>query len=131
MSVDILERVRLAFRVEAMQLVAELDASLLALEADPGNAEFVHRIFRAIHTIKGSGATAGFTHLAAVAHKVEEAFDLARSGRLAITTELVECGLKTCDVLRALLGAEDSELSLPGERGIAEALASLMPKESP
>ena len=130
MSLDIIERCALAFRVEAMELLAELDASLLALEADPGNGEFVHRVFRAIHTIKGSGATAGFTHLAAVAHKVEEAFDLARSGRLAITTELVDCGLKTCDVLRALLGAEDSELSLPGERGIADALASLMLKES-
>ena len=38
----------------------------------------MNRVFRAIHTIKGSGATAGFAHLARFAHKMEEAFDLAR-----------------------------------------------------
>src|SRR5580692_10767048 len=98
MSVDAIERMRTAFRSEALDLLTELDAALLALEVDPGDGEFVHRVFRAIHTIKGSGATAGFVHLAAVAHSVEEAFELARSGKLAITGDLVDCGLKACDV---------------------------------
>ena len=77
MSVDIIERMRTAFRAEALELLAELDAALLALASDPDDGDFVHRVFRAIHTIKGSGATAGFVHLAGVAHKVEEAFELA------------------------------------------------------
>ena len=73
---------RTAFRSEALELLTELDAALLALEVRARQiGDFVHRVFRAIHTIKGSGATAGFTHLAAVAHRVEEAFDLARSGQ--------------------------------------------------
>jgi chemotaxis protein histidine kinase CheA len=63
----------------------------------------VHRVFRAIHTIKGSGATAGFAHLARFAHKMEEAFDLARDGRLAVTPDLIDCGLKACDVLRLII----------------------------
>src|SRR5919205_43812 len=114
MSMDIIERMRTTFRSEALELLTELDSALLALESDPGNPEFVHRVFRAIHTIKGSGATAGFGHLAAVAHKIEEAFDLARAGRLAITGELVDCGLKACDVLRAILGAENPDSECPG-----------------
>src|ERR1035438_3780456 len=89
LEVDVMERMRGAFRSEAAELLTELDAALLALESDPGNGDFVHRVFRAIHTIKGSGATAGFVHLAAVAHKVEEAFELARSGKLAISGEMV------------------------------------------
>ena len=133
MSVDagvdiIVERMRTAFRSEALELLTELDAALLALESDPGNGDFVHRVFRAIHTIKGSGATAGFVHLAAVAHKVEEAFELARSGKLAISGELVDCGLKACDVLRAILGAENPDAECPGEQAVAEALAALLPK---
>jgi two-component system chemotaxis sensor kinase CheA len=128
MSVDIMEQMRTAFRPEALELLTEQDAALLALESDPGNGEFVHRVFRAIHTIKGSGATAGFAHLAAVAHKVEEAFDLARSGKLAITGDLVDCGLKAGDVLRAILGAQDPDAECAGEQAVTEALAALLPK---
>ena len=86
-------------------------------------------MFRAIHTIKGSGATAGFSHLAGVAHKVEEAFDLARSGRLRITGELVDCGLKTCDILRAILEAENPDAECPGEQAVANALAAFLGKQ--
>ena len=85
MSTDIMEQMRGTFRAEALDLLIELDGALLALEAEPGDSTLVHRVFRAIHTIKGSGATAGFAHLARFAHKMEEAFDLAREGRLAVT----------------------------------------------
>ena len=129
MSVDVIERMRTAFRSEALELLTELDAALLALEVDPADGEFVHRVFRAIHTIKGSGATAGFVHLAAVAHKVEEAFDLARSGKLAITGELVDCGLKACDVLRTILCAPDPDARCPGEQAVTEALVALLPRQ--
>jgi two-component system chemotaxis sensor kinase CheA len=129
MSVDVIERMRTAFRSEAQDLLTELDAALLALEVDPADGEFVHRVFRAIHTIKGSGATAGFVHLAAVAHRVEEAFELARSGKLAITRDLVDCGLKACDVLRAILCAADPDAECPGEQAVSEALAALLPRQ--
>jgi HPt (histidine-containing phosphotransfer) domain-containing protein len=127
MSVDVIERMRTAFRSEALELLTELDAALLALEVEPGDGEFVHRVFRAIHTIKGSGATAGFVHLAAVAHRVEEAFELARSGKLAITGELVDCGLRACDVLRTILCAADADAECPGEQAVSEALVALLP----
>src|SRR5579872_6977102 len=129
MSIDIMERMRASFRSEALELFAELDAALLTLESEPENGDFVHRVFRAIHTIKGSGATAGFTHLAAVAHKAEEAFDLARSGRLAISGALIDCGLKACDVLRGILGAENPDAECPGEQEVARALSGLLPKK--
>ena len=63
MAMDIMEQLRGAFRAEALDLLIELDSALLALEAEPGDSTLVHRVFRAIHTIKGSGATAGFAHL--------------------------------------------------------------------
>jgi two-component system chemotaxis sensor kinase CheA len=131
MSVDIMDRMRSAFRSEALELLTELDTALLALETDPGDSDFVHRVFRAIHTIKGSGATAGFAHLASVAHKVEEAFEQARSGKLAITGDLVDCGLKACDVLRAILVAPEPDAECAGEQAVTEALSKLLHKPSP
>src|ERR1700686_3554474 len=123
MSTDIMEQMRSTFRAEALDLLIELDAALLALEEQADDSTLVHRVFRAIHTIKGSGATAGFAHLGAFAHRVEEVFDHARSGRLAITPELVDCGLRACDVLRSILGAGDPDAECAGEPAVMDALA--------
>jgi two-component system, chemotaxis family, sensor kinase CheA len=127
MSADIIERMRVAFRAEALDLLAELDTALLTLEVKPGESELVHRVFRAIHTIKGSGATAGFAQLAKFSHRVEEAFDLAREGRLAVTPDLIDCGLKACDVIRAILDQESEDGEAAGQRTVTEALTRLLP----
>jgi two-component system chemotaxis sensor kinase CheA len=127
-----MEQMRGDFRAEALDLLIELDSALLALEAESGDATLVHRVFRAIHTIKGSGATAGFAHLARFAHKMEEAFDLAREGRLAVTPELIDCGLKACDVIRLIIEEKADGACIPGEVEVTGALTRLLPApESP
>ena len=132
MPMDAIEQMRSAFRSEALDLLIELDSALLALEEAPGDSTLVHRVFRAIHTIKGSGATAGFLHLARFAHKMEEAFDLAREGRLSVSPELIDCGLKACDVIRMILEAEADDASIPGEAEVTGAFTGLLPApESP
>src|ERR1700683_1670237 len=103
MPTDIIEQMRATFSEEALDLLIELDSGLLALEASPADSALINRVFRAIHTIKGSGATAGFAHLARFAHGMEEAFDLAREGRLAVSPEMIDCGLKACDVIRLII----------------------------
>jgi two-component system chemotaxis sensor kinase CheA len=122
-----MEQMRRTFRAEALDLLIELDGALLALEAEPGDSTLVHRVFRAIHTIKGSGATAGFAHLAGFAHKVEEAFDLARDGHLAVTGELIDCGLKACDVIRLILDEAVEGTGVPWEAEVAGDIARLVP----
>ena len=127
MADEIMERMRVAFRAEALDLLPELDAALLSLEAEPGDIGLVNRVFRAIHTIKGSGATAGFAHLARFTHGLEGAFDLARAGRLEVTTDLIDCALEACDVIRELLGTEREGGEVAGERAVLDALALLLP----
>jgi two-component system chemotaxis sensor kinase CheA len=127
MSVDIMEQMRSAFRAEALDLLIELDSALLAMETESGDSSLVHRVFRAIHTIKGSGATAGFTRLAGFAHKMEAAFDLARDGRLAVTPELVDCGLKACDVIRLIVEGVEDGTAVSGEAEITAAFTRLLP----
>ncbi|QOY86734.1 chemotaxis protein CheA [Paludibaculum fermentans] len=121
---------RSAFRAEALDLLIELDSALLALEEVTADSALVHRVFRAIHTIKGSGATAGFTRLARFAHCMEEAFDLAREGRLTVTPELIDCGLKACDVIRLLIEQNSEGAAIPGEAEAAGAFAKLLPASS-
>jgi two-component system chemotaxis sensor kinase CheA len=101
-------KMRDAFRAEAADLLAELDSSMLELESRPQDADLLNRVFRAIHTIKGSGATAGFNEMAAFTHHVEELFDEARMGRLTITPEMIDLALKAKDLIGQFL-----ELTIP------------------
>src|SRR5260370_979285 len=78
-----------AYRGEARELLAELETSLLELERTPEDQELIGRVFRALHTIKGSGAMFGFDRIAAFTHDVENAFDQVRARRLAVTPELI------------------------------------------
>jgi len=127
MSIGIMEQMRAAFKAEAMDLLIELDSALLALEEQSGDAALIHRVFRAIHTIKGSGATAGLAHLAGFAHKMEEAFDLAREAKLTVTPELIDCALKACDVIRLILESDQPESEVAGEATVTTGFERLLP----
>jgi two-component system chemotaxis sensor kinase CheA len=96
---------RLAFCEEARDLLADLEAALLHLETDPRDQETIGRVFRAMHTIKGSGAMFGFDAVAAFTHDIESAYDLVRSGRLAVTPSLISLTLASRDHIHHLLEA--------------------------
>ena len=97
-----------AFREEAAELFRELEGSLLELEERPDDAELIGRVFRALHTIKGSGAMFGFTALAAFTHHVETVFDGVRDGHIAVSGELIGVTLAARDHIQTLLsGAQD------------------------
>lgn len=73
------------FRQEARELLEQLEQGLLDLEQNPADADLVNSVFRALHTIKGSGAMFGFTDVAAFVHEFETAFDRVRKGQSPIT----------------------------------------------
>ncbi len=96
---------RETFQVEAYELVSELESALLELEKSPEDAEIIGRVFRAIHTIKGSAAACGLTDISSFSHEAETLFDLLRKGRLAVTKEIVDLALSACDRIKAMFDA--------------------------
>jgi len=109
MNRDHVDALRAAFREEAHDLLSELESGLLGLEERPGDAELVGRIFRALHTIKGSGGMAGFSEIADFSHEVESLFDLVRAGKLRVDDEVIDIGLSSKDVISALLDGKQPE----------------------
>src|SRR5580658_6714720 len=97
------EQFQQSFREEAREILADLEAALLELNENHGDAELVGRVFRGLHTIKGSGAMFGFERLAAFTHNLETAFDLVRGGQLEITSELVDLTLTALDQIGVML----------------------------
>ncbi len=113
-----------AYREEALELLAELETSLLDLEQSPDDMELIGRIFRALHTIKGSGSMFGFEDIAAFTHEVETVFDIVRNGGMSVTKELIDLTLSAGDHVRMMLNAPGSgNLADTGKAG--EIIASL------
>lgn len=116
-----------AYREEAQDLLAELEEALLALEQSPEDEDLIGRVFRALHTIKGSGAMFGFEDIASFTHEVETVFDLVRDGKIAVTRELVDLSLAARDEIRAMLDGSEPEEAAPRQEIIA-ALRELLPQ---
>lgn len=98
-----IDKFKQAFLEEAREILVELESALLALQENPVDQELVGRAFRALHTIKGSGAMFGFDELAGFSHNLENAFDEVRNGRLLVTPELIDLSLAALDQIRTML----------------------------
>jgi two-component system chemotaxis sensor kinase CheA len=92
------------YREEATELLAELETALLELEENPEDTDLINRVFRAMHTIKGSGAMFGFDAIAEFTHDVETVFDMVRSGEIKVTKPLLDLTFAARDHITLLLG---------------------------
>lgn len=100
---DNAELFKQSFREEAREIVVDLESALLELNENRADQELVGRAFRGLHTIKGSGSMFGFEELAAFTHNLETAFDQVRTGKLQISSELIDLTLSALDQIRAML----------------------------
>ncbi|MBN2524927.1 MAG: chemotaxis protein CheA [Deltaproteobacteria bacterium] len=92
-----------AFIAEAEDLLVEIEECVLDIETNPEDMDAINRLFRAMHTIKGSGAMFGFEDIASFTHHVETALDFVREGKLKISTKLINMVLKSRDHIKAML----------------------------
>ncbi len=108
---------------EASELLEELEEALLELESSPEDMELINRVFREIHTLKGSASMCGFDQIAAFAHDVETVLDKVRSNKILPSAELVAVVIVARDYLSRLfgvIGGEGDVDSAEGEKIIAD-----------
>jgi chemosensory pili system protein ChpA (sensor histidine kinase/response regulator) len=84
---------------EHLQVVTEC---LLALETSP-TPEEIHRLFRAMHTIKGSAAQVGLHRISRVAHRAEDLIGRLRDGELQPSAAIIDICLESVDALKKFL----------------------------
>jgi two-component system chemotaxis sensor kinase CheA len=94
------------FKDEALELIQELEAALLELEEAPEDSSHIDRVFRALHTLKGSGGLAGFDNVAGFCHEAETVFEQVRSGERKVDEKLVSLTLSAQDHLKGMIMAE-------------------------
>jgi two-component system chemotaxis sensor kinase CheA len=103
------------FIAEAVEHLATIEASVLALEAAPGDNKLLNDIFRPFHTVKGNSGALGVRTVQELAHRVENLLDLGRSGKHRIGEREIEVVLKSVDLLNAMMN--DLQRRLNGEPG--------------
>jgi two-component system chemotaxis sensor kinase CheA len=112
---------RETYRMEAGELLTDMETALLELEKDPTNSDLIARVFRSMHTIKGSGAMFGFEDIAAFTHEAETVLDLVRAGKIPVNKKLINLIFSVGDRVRAMLSADDPKAGLDeGARELVE-----------
>lgn len=108
-----LDRFQQKFVEEAQDNVAIIEEALFDLEKNPSEKEIIERLFRAMHTIKGSGAMFGFNDLSHFTHNLETLYDLIRSDKLEVTSDIISLTFESLDYIRQLLDLGEGTLSDP------------------
>lgn len=118
-----------AFRLEAADLLDQVEQGLLNLGHRLTDRELIDSVFRGLHTLKGSGAMFGFDALADFTHHCETAFDRVRKGLSPATRDLVAVILSAKDQMRALIDgtgtAVDSDAILARLQAAIEGSANI------
>ena len=91
------------FLVESEELLQRMDQDMVALESAPEDAELLNRIFRALHTIKGTSGFLGFEPVVRLSHHAEDVLNALRKGEAQLMRPTIDVLLATRDFLGRML----------------------------
>jgi len=121
---ETLESIKVTFFQECEELMADLEAGLLALQAGEGDDETINAVFRAVHSVKGGAGAFGLEQLVRFAHTFETTLDKVRSGSLKADEAVLKVLLRATDVLADLVQAAKTDGTVEAGR-IAESSEDL------
>ncbi len=106
---DSMAEIKQTFFQECEDLLSEMEAGLLDMDAGETDSETVNAVFRAVHSIKGGAGAFGLDDLVAFAHSFETTLDAVRSDNLEAGPDVMKVLLRSADVLADLVRAARDE----------------------
>ncbi|HVO39684.1 MAG TPA: chemotaxis protein CheW [Spirochaetia bacterium] len=100
---------RSIFCEEAADQLREWEGSLLALEKTPGDSEQINRMFRAVHTLKGSAGFIGLDTLQKTAHALESSLQEVREQKRPFDSSIASLIFEGLDLCRSMIEAFTEE----------------------
>ncbi|MAF97312.1 MAG: hybrid sensor histidine kinase/response regulator [Micavibrio sp.] len=101
------------FLTETNESLDELDLDLVNLEQHPNDADLLGKIFRLVHTIKGTCGFLGLPRLEKVAHHGENVLGRFRDGDLEVTPEYVTLIFECMDRIKYIVAELEANGSEP------------------
>ncbi len=91
------------FLLECGELLTSMEEALLEMEDNPSDPDSIGAIFRAAHTIKGTGGVFGYDDVEAFTHIVENVLDKVRDNEITVDSNLIAILLSSCDHMEVLV----------------------------
>lgn len=104
---DLFQKFRKQFFEEIFGLLELLEADLLNLEKEPNNQQIIESVFRAMHTIKGTSAMYGCTHISDFTHHLENIFQTIRDTKIPTEKGIIDISLESLDHIKCLMNDEN------------------------
>ncbi len=115
-----------SFVVEVKEIFETLDVDLVELERTPKDQELLNRIFRAVHTVKGTAGFLSFESMSVLTHRFEDVLNRLRRGELTFHTGMMDVMLAAFDQMKVLLAqVESRQLEDIDLSGILDALSAV------
>ena len=92
-----------AFLEESAESLDSLDRDLVELEQQPDSPDVIARVFRSVHTLKGTAGFLEFVRLQSLTHAAEDLLAALRSGALVADADVITSLLESLDVFRTIL----------------------------
>src|SRR5262249_58226861 len=93
------------FLLETQENLAQLDTDLIALEKDPAERQTLARVFRTLHSVKGTAGFIGLPKLQTMAHSAENLLSRLRAGELTFNQPIASAVLAVVDAIRQMLAS--------------------------
>lgn len=110
------------FVLESSHSLEQVEQDLLTLERTSDPAA-INRMFRALHSIKGSSAFLELASIEQLSHQVETLLDLLRQKKKALTADVTDLLLLCVDLLQQMLKQPDFGASLDTRTALARLAA--------
>ena len=91
------------FLIEADELVEQIDHDLVELEDSHEDLELLNKIFRAVHTIKGSSSFLDLENITSTAHQAEDILNKLRKGEIKVNGYIMDALLRYIDHTKMIL----------------------------
>jgi two-component system chemotaxis sensor kinase CheA len=92
-----------SFIIETREILDKLGQDLLILEKGGTDPDLLNRIFRAVHTVKGTSSFLGLEQMTELAHSFEDVLNKMRRGDLAMSSDKMDVMLEAYDLVKLLL----------------------------
>jgi two-component system, chemotaxis family, sensor kinase CheA len=91
------------FVLESEELLQRMDQDMVTLESSPHDDDLLNRIFRAMHTIKGTSGFLGFEPVVRLSHRAEDVLNALRRGDVQLDRRIMDALLAARDQLGIML----------------------------
>jgi len=122
-----------SFVEEASEVLADVENDFLAIEEAGKNIdhELVNKVFRGVHSMRGSAGFLGLTSIGTLAHESETVLNLIRNNELIPIPDVVNALLRAADTLRGMVNNINSSNDVDVSEHINELKQAVVGETSP